>query len=96
MREVAGGRVWSSDQRLTVPTFLRPVDAQVENLIAGIECPTRVVFADPAQPYLPDEVRRRYAATLRDGDLSVMPGTHHLHMETPEKVAEVVAGFLRE
>lgn len=94
MREVAGGRVWSSDQRLMVPTFLRPVDAQVENLIAGIQCPTRVIFAEPAQPYLPDETRRRYAAELRDGELFVMPGTHHLHMETPEPVAEVVAGFL--
>lgn len=94
IRQADGGWEWSSDQRLTVPTFMRPIDAQIENLVAGIECPTRVIFADPAQPYLPDDIRRRYAACLPNGELFVMPGTHHLHMETPEKVAAVVGEFL--
>ncbi len=94
IREVEHGFAWSSDQRLTVPTFLRPVDAQIDALVAGIDCPSRVVFAEPAQPYLPDETRRRYAAQLRDGDMMVMPGTHHLHMETPAQVAEVIGDFL--
>ena len=94
LRTVPGGFEWSSDQRLTVPTFIRPVDAQIEALIAGIDCETRVIFADPAQPYLPDDVRRRYAACLPRGELFVMPGTHHLHMETPVPVAEIVRDFL--
>jgi len=94
IRPAEGGWAWSSDQRLTVPTFVRPVDAQVENVVAGIECPTRVIFADPAQPYLPDDIRRRYAACLPLGELFVMPGTHHLHMETPERIAGIVAPFL--
>lgn len=94
LRTVPGGFEWSSDQRLTVPTFIRPVDAQIEALIAGIGCETRVIFADPAQPYLPDDVRRRYAACLPRGELFVMPGTHHLHMETPVPVAEIVRDFL--
>ena len=96
IRAVEGGFAWSSDQRLTVPTFLRPVDAQIDSLVAGIDCPTRVVFADPAQPYLPDDIRRRYAAQLRDGEMVVMPGTHHLHMEAPAEVAARIAGFLAE
>lgn len=94
IRPATGGWEWSSDQRLTVPTFVRPVDAQIENLVAGIECPTRVIFADPAQPYLPDDIRRRYAACLPHGELFVMPGTHHLHMEAPDQVAAIVGGFL--
>ncbi|RMH88103.1 alpha/beta hydrolase [Lysobacter pythonis] len=94
IRECEGGFVWSSDQRLMVPTFIRPVDEQIEVLVAGIECPARVVFADPAQPYLPDDVRRRYAACLPRGEMFVMPGTHHLHMETPAAVAAVAAEFL--
>ncbi len=89
-----GGWAWSSDQRLTVPTFLRPVDAQIDALVAGIECPTRVVFAEPAQSYLPDDVRRRYAACLRDGEMIVLPGTHHLHMETPAEVATAIGAFI--
>lgn len=94
IRAVEGGYQWCSDQRLTVPTFLRPVDAQIEALVAGIECDTRVVFADPAQPYLPDDVRCHYAACLPRGELHVMPGTHHLHMETPTPVAAILAEFL--
>ena len=93
IRPAPGGCEWSSDQRLTVPTFVRPVDAQIENVVSGIECPTRVIFADPAQVYLPDDIRRRYAASLSNGELFVMPGTHHLHMETPEAVADIVGAF---
>lgn len=94
MREVPGGWQWSSDPRLMVPTWLRPVDAQVVRVCAGIECPTRVVFADPAQPYLPADVRRRYVDALPHGELLAMAGTHHLHMETPQPVAEWIGPFL--
>jgi pimeloyl-ACP methyl ester carboxylesterase len=94
VREVTGGWQWSSDPRLMVPTWLRPVDAQVVTVCAGIECPTRVVFADPAQPYLPADVRRRYVDALPRGELLTMPGTHHLHMEMPQPVAEWIGSFL--
>jgi len=91
---VDGGYAWSSDPRLTLPTMIRTTEAQVEDLVRGIECPTRVVYADPAQPYLPDPLRRRRAALLPRGELVVLPGTHHLHMETPAAVADAIAGFL--
>lgn len=91
---VEGGWSWSSDPRLTLPTMVRMTEAQVEALVAGIACPTRVVYADPAQPYLPDALRRARAALLPDGALVVMPGGHHLHMEAPAAVAGVIAGFL--
>ncbi|PNS08641.1 alpha/beta fold hydrolase [Solilutibacter silvestris] len=94
VRAVDGGWQWSSDPRLMVPTWIRPVDAQVVAVCGGIESPTRVVFADPAQPYLPDDVRRRYVDAVPNGELLVLPGTHHLHMETPQPVAEWVGSFL--
>ena len=94
VQSVADGWRWSSDPRLMVPTWMRPVDAQMVKVCAGIECPTRVVFADPAQPYLPDDVRRRYVEALPRGELRVLPGTHHLHMETPRPVAEWVGAFI--
>lgn len=90
-----GGYEWSSDPRLTLPTMVRMTEAQVRALIAGIECPARVVYADPPQPYLPEPRRREHAALLPRGELFVLPGGHHLHMETPAEVAAVVAGFLR-
>ena len=92
-RAVDGGYVWSSDPRLTLPSFTRLTEAQVENLIAGIECPVRVIHADPAQPYLPDPLRRAHAAALREGELIVIRGGHHLHMEQPAEVAAAIGDF---
>ena len=94
LREVEGGWAWSSDPRLTLPTMVRMTEAQIEDLVAGIECPTLAVFADPAQPYLPDAVRRRRVALMPRARLLVMPGGHHLHMQQPEAVAAPVREFL--
>jgi pimeloyl-ACP methyl ester carboxylesterase len=91
---VADGYTWSSDPRLTLPTMLRMTEAQVEALVRGIECPTRVVYADPAQPYLPDPQRRARAALLPRGELVVLAGGHHLHMEQPVAVAAAIGAFL--
>lgn len=95
LAEVAGGYAWSSDPRLTLPTMTRMTEAQVENLVAGIDCPAKVIFGDPAQPYLPDALRRRRAALLPHGDLVVIPGGHHLHMDQPAAVAAAIGDFLQ-
>jgi len=95
LAEVEGGFAWSSDPRLTLPTMIRTTEAQVEALVAGIECPSLVLFADPAQSYLPDDLRRRRAALLPRGQLVVMPGHHHLHMDQPAEVAAAIGEFLR-
>ncbi len=95
VRIVDCGFVWSSDPRLTLPTLVRMTEAQVENLLAGIECPTLALFADPPQPYLPDAERRRRVAALPDGRMVVLQGGHHLHMQQPRQVAAAIAEFLR-
>ncbi len=96
LRPVQGGQVWKTDPRLTLPALQRMTEPQVADLVAAIACPTLVVFADPAQPYLPDVLRRERAALLPHGRLVVLPGTHHLHMEQPQAVAAAIAGFLLE
>lgn len=90
---VEGGYVWRSDRRLTLPTAVRLSEAQVQALLAGIECPTRVIYADPAQPYFPESLRSARAARLRHGRVHLLPGTHHLHMEQPDAVAALLRDF---
>jgi pimeloyl-ACP methyl ester carboxylesterase len=90
---VDGGLVWSSDPRLTLPALQRMTEAQVRALIAAIDCPVRVIFADPAQTYLPEPLRSERAALLPQGELVVLPGIHHLHMEAPAEVAQAIGGF---
>ena len=95
LRAVEGGFTWSSDPRLTLPTMQRMTEAQIGNLVAGIVCPTRVIFASPAQPYLPDALRRERVSLLPHGTLVVLDGTHHLHMEDPHVVAEAIGDFFQ-
>jgi len=88
------GYAWSSDPRLTLPTMLRPSEAQIRDLVRGIACPTRVIHADPPQPYLPEPLRSERAALLPQGELVVLSGGHHLHMERPADVAAAIGDFL--
>nr|WP_298123205.1 alpha/beta hydrolase [uncultured Pseudoxanthomonas sp.] len=96
VRPVEGGFVWSSDPRLTLPTPQRLSEAQLARLVAGIACPTTVVYADPPQAYFPEPLRTQRAALLPDGCLHVLAGTHHLHMEDPAAVAARMLAFLRQ
>lgn len=95
VRAVDGGYVWSSDPRLTLPTPQRLSEPQLARLVAGIACPTTVVYADPPQAYFPEPLRTQRAQLLPDGRLHVIAGTHHLHMEDPATVADVIGEFLR-
>ncbi|MCA1714654.1 MAG: alpha/beta hydrolase [Gammaproteobacteria bacterium] len=92
---VADGYVWSSDPRLTVTTAVRMTEAQIDDLLRHVECPVRVIYADPAQSYFPEPLRRERAALLPRGGLIVIAGGHHLHMEDPAGVAAAIADFLR-
>jgi pimeloyl-ACP methyl ester carboxylesterase len=93
LREVEGGFVWRSDPRLTMPTAVRMSEAQSRDIVANIECPVRVIYADPPQSYFPDALRRERAALLRHGELIVLPGSHHLHMDDAVGTAAAISDF---
>ena len=93
-REISGGFAWSSDQRLTIATAVRMTEGQVRDLVAHIACPARVLYADPAPPYFPEALRRERAALLPQGEVRVIAGGHHLHMEDPRTVADAIGTFL--
>ena len=93
-RAVPGGYTWSSDPRLTRPAATRLTEAQVRALLTALQCPVRVLYADPAQPYFPDPVRRARLDAVPRLELAVMRGGHHLHMDQPAAVAEWLRGFL--
>src|SRR5690606_36348133 len=80
------GFSWRSDPRLTRPTAVRMTEGQVHGILAAIECPVRVVYANPAQPYFPEEQRQARYACLRDASLVTLERGHHLHMEQAERV----------
>lgn len=91
---VDGGYAWRSDPRLTRATAVRMTEGQTRDVIASIECAVHLVAADPPPPYFTAELRDARTALLRTGRVTVLAGTHHLHMETPEHVAGAFDGFL--
>ncbi|HRN63109.1 MAG TPA: alpha/beta hydrolase [Luteimonas sp.] len=93
--DARAGWEWSSDPRLMLPTMVRMTEEQVRALVAGIECPTKVVYADPPQSYLPEPRRSEHVALLPRGEMVVLAGGHHLHMDRPAEVAAAIADFLR-
>src|SRR5690606_41860643 len=92
--EAPPGDPCRSDPRPTRATAVRMTEGPVHDLLAAIECPVRVVYASPAQPYFPEAQRQARFARLRDGSLVTLEGGHHLHMEQPGAVADAIAGFL--
>ena len=94
LRAVTGGYAWRSDPRLTLPGHIRNDEAFIRSWIRTIEAPTLVIAADPSPPYFTPEMREGRLAALRDGRVAVIAGGHHLHMEQPEAVAEVLREFL--
>ena len=94
-RALAGGHVWRSDPRLTLPSHQRLCEPQVLDLLAAINCPLRVLYADPAQPYFPDPLRHQRLAAVPHAQLEVLPGGHHLHMDQAEVVGGMLGPFLR-
>ncbi|MCD0258206.1 alpha/beta hydrolase [Xanthomonas melonis] len=94
LRAVDGGYSWCTDPRLTLPTAVRMTEAQIDALLTSIVCPTQAIFATPAQPYFSDTLRDHRVALVPDARLALLPGTHHVHMETPQPVAAVIDAFL--
>ena len=63
--------------------------------IEAIQAPTLVIAADPAPVYFTPAMRDARVARLRDGQLAVIAGGHHLHMEQPEPIGRLVRAFLQ-
>ncbi|MEO8159900.1 MAG: alpha/beta hydrolase [Arenimonas sp.] len=94
LREVAGGYAWRSDPRLTLPSHLRVEEGFIRAWLRALEVPTLVLCADPAPAYFTPALRDARLAEVPEASLAVLAGGHHLHMEQPEAVAEVLRPFL--
>ncbi len=94
LMSVDGGLQWSSDPRLRLSTPARLGEEQVREWIAAVQAPTLLIAAADHPPYFDPETRGRRLAALRDGTVRILPGNHHLHMDTPAPVAAEISDFL--
>jgi pimeloyl-ACP methyl ester carboxylesterase len=94
LRAVDGGYAWRSDPRLTLPSHLRVEEASILAWLRALDVPTFVLCALPFPPYFTPQVRDARVAQVRDCELALLEGGHHLHMEQPEAVAARLRPFL--
>jgi pimeloyl-ACP methyl ester carboxylesterase len=94
LRAVDGGYAWRSDPRLTLPSLLRVEEASILAWLRALDVPTFVLCALPFPPYFTPQVRDARVAQVRDCELALLEGGHHLHMEQPEAVAARLRPFL--
>ncbi|PIV33691.1 MAG: hypothetical protein COS34_06350, partial [Lysobacterales bacterium CG02_land_8_20_14_3_00_62_12] len=62
----------------------------ISSYLRGIQCPTRLVIAEPCMPFIDPALMNHRIALVPTLTLRRLPGTHHLHMETPEAVAQAL------
>lgn len=92
---VDGGWSWSSDPRLTLASPLRFSETQIMAALRGIAAPTLLVLAEPAQNYLDPALMDTRAACVDDIQVHRLPGHHHLHLEDPAPVAQLIGNFIQ-
>lgn len=91
-KPVPGGFVWSSDPRLTLTSAIRLTESQIRDYLRGIQCPARLVLADPPMPFVDQAVLEGRTELVPGLEWMRLPGSHHLHMESPEAVAQALRG----
>ncbi len=95
VREEGDGYRWRSDPRLRLdsPVFL--TEPQVLACLKAIEKPTQVLLGNAGLLAERDTLGPRLEA-LDSNDVRWFDGTHHLHMDQPEVIANAAREFLSQ
>ncbi|MBC7792593.1 MAG: alpha/beta hydrolase [Clostridia bacterium] len=94
-REEGGYVVWTYDDRLRRISPMRFTEEHNLAFLERITCP--VLFIRPRQGFPIDEAMLdRWQAAIKDVRRLTPEGSHHVHLEYPERVAVEVQSFLEE
>lgn len=88
------GYYWRHDRKLLHPTPLRLTEGQVIAFIHKISAPTCLIVASHGYKYDSKSIKRRLDA-IHAISIHKLTGGHHIHMEKPEKVAEIIKEFIK-
>lgn len=91
---VDGGVRWRADPRLRWQSRLRLTEPQVIAFLSAIVAPVLFVRAQEGFFFVDGEPLRQRMDCIRALSTVSLPGTHHLHLDAPDPVADAIAGFL--
>lgn len=95
MVAVDDGYEWRSDPRLRWPSPLPFTESHVMALLPRVTCPTLLIQATDGLFVEPEKLAARLAQVPQARHLMV-EGHHHVHLETPERVAPLLLRFWEE
>jgi len=87
--EAEGGFVWRHDLRLKGPNTHYYDEAQAEAVLRAIETQTLLISAEEGAFMGWRDFERRKAC-VPQLDHVILPGRHHLHMESPQELAAIL------
>ncbi|MBI5533619.1 MAG: alpha/beta hydrolase [Deltaproteobacteria bacterium] len=90
--EVPGGFCWRSDPRLRLPSLFRLTRGQVYAFLDRVVCPSLIVRATHGFPFDQEEARAQLKH-IKDARVVEVDGSHHVHLDYPARVAEVLELF---
>lgn len=86
---------WRTDQRLTIPPLGMLSEEQLESFLKQITAKACLIRPEGGWPFGEPLFRSR-SACFRELRVHRLPGNHHVHIEDPEKTAEIFLPFLAE
>jgi len=96
LTSVDGGYTWRADSRLRIPSTLRLSEDQMRNILPNIESPTLMIEAESGLLNSPEaEYIQQRKPLVKQLQVNLMSGGHHLHLETPNKIAKLIKDFLK-
>ncbi|KAJ8377362.1 hypothetical protein AAFF_G00260910 [Aldrovandia affinis] len=101
-KQVEGGVVFNRDHRINLTNILRfslehslefQSRIQARVLVVLAEEGFKKVFSAPEQEKLMSDLLKGY--TDQGGSVVIVPGDHHVHLNSPETVAQIVTDYLQ-
>jgi pimeloyl-ACP methyl ester carboxylesterase len=93
LQRVENGFSWRTDPRLKIPSKFRMTESQVQVLLKQIASPVLLIASSESLNGLRMNMHARLKA-IDDFQLEVIDGGHHIHIEQPEKVSNLINHFL--
>lgn len=94
IKEVGGYR-WRSDARLRNTSPYRLTLKQAQQFIRDISCPVQLIYGSDGIDMVSSGMKT-FGDLFQNFSNVELKGGHHVHMEQPEKAAELIKNFLTE
>ncbi len=96
LTSVEGGYTWRADSRLRIPSTLRMSEELLRSILPNIKASTLLIEAKSGllQSANAEYIQQR-KPLVKQLEVHLLPGSHHLHLEYPDKIAELIKEFIK-